>query len=93
MNLEKKQALDDKQAENKAELLAREMSWDKEATEKRFADMGQMLREATTLAQNHIHTVDTKVDNLTAIVNFMNLETTKNITELKVIIRERFPKL
>jgi hypothetical protein len=47
---------------------------------------------ALTLAQNHTHTVDIKVDALTTMVNGMNIEITKEMTRLGTIIQERFPK-
>jgi Fe2+ transport system protein FeoA len=82
------QVTDDK----RASLLAQQVQWEKELTEKRFTEMGIRIDTALTLAQNHTHTVDVKVDGLTAMVNAMNLNLTNKITELSAIINERIPK-
>lgn len=92
IDLEKNQALGDQQANNKAEVLAQQLQWTKEATDKRFAEMGANLDKALALALNHSHTVEIKVDALTSMFNAMNLETAKGMTELKTIIQERYQK-
>ncbi len=79
-------------SEKQDALLEQRVQWEKEATEKRFSDFTVRLNDAMTLAQNHIHTVDTKVDGLINSVNIMNLEMTKAITRLETTIHERFPK-
>jgi hypothetical protein len=53
-----------KEMENKANLLAQQVEAEKCANEKRFAEFANRLDQAFALAQNHIHTVDTKVDGL-----------------------------
>jgi len=78
--------------EKKAGLLAQQVQWEKESTAGRFADMNISLKDATAMAQNHIHTVDVKVDNLIAMVNDMNLKMTGEIAKLSTIIEERIPK-
>lgn len=80
--------LSQKEVENKAQLLAQQVQWEKEANEKRFAEMGIAIEKAMTLAQNHIHTVDTKVDGLKDITEQMG----KEIVRLGTIIEERIPK-
>lgn len=80
--------LSQKEVENKAQLLAQQFQWEKEANEKKFCDMGISLKEAMTLAQNHIHTVDTKVDGLKVIIEQIG----KDIVQLSTIINERIPK-
>lgn len=74
-----------------ASVLAQKVQWEREFTEKRFTDMGVRLDTALTLAQNHTHTVDVKVDALTSTVNGMNLQLTTEITKLGTIINERIP--
>lgn len=69
-------------------LLQQRMQWTSEATDKRFCDMNVNIKDAMTLAQNHIHTVDTKVENLIKTVGIMSNE----ITRLSTIIEERIPK-
>lgn len=99
-SLEKKQILVDenlkdkatilsqKEAEGKANVLAQQFQWEKEANEKKFNEFSSRLDAAMTLAQNHIHTVDTKVDTLIATIGKMSNE----ITRLSTIIDERIPK-
>lgn len=103
-DLEKQQALSDKEidtkatvlaqkeVENKSALLAQQLQWTKESYDNRFKEMDLALVASTTLAQNHIHTVDVKVDNLLVIVNAMKFEMSNKITELGTIISERIPK-
>lgn len=76
-----------KEVENKATLLAQQVQWEKEANEKKFSEFGIRLDSAFSLAQNHIHTVDTKVDKLIETINVMS----NRITELSTIINERIP--
>jgi hypothetical protein len=80
--------LSQKEVEAKAQLLAQQVEWQKEATEKRFVEMNLSLKESMTLAQNHIHTVDTKVDKMNENIVLMG----KEITRLATIIEERMPK-
>ena len=77
-----------KEAETKAGLLTQQVQWEKEANEKRFLEFGTRLDTALSMAQNHIHTVDTKVDALMKLVNSMG----NDITRLATIIDERIPK-
>lgn len=78
----------DKEADKKAEVLARELQWAKEATEKRFIEFGVRLDKAFELAANHVNTVDVKVDHLVASVNNLALK----VKELQTIIQERIPR-
>ena len=66
--------------EKKAGLLAQKVEWEKETTSSRFADMNANLRDATALAQNHIHTVDVKVDKLVEQMSLMRNEVYIRIT-------------
>jgi len=77
-----------KEAEGKASLLAQQVEWEKAANEKRFTEFGIRLDASMALAQNHLHTVDVKVDNLISVVATMSNE----ITRLSTIIDERIPK-
>ena len=91
-NLDKKQALDKEESAGRDKLFEQRMQWEKESNEKRFTELGVRLTDSMTLAQNHIHTVDMKVDGLIGSVNTMNLQLTNEITKLRTIIEERFPK-
>jgi hypothetical protein len=98
IDLDKRQALneerdknkatvaDQEAVKNKAELLAQQFLSEKEDNNRRFTELGERITESMTLAQNHIHTVDTKVDGLIGSVNAMNLNLTKEITKLATII-------
>jgi hypothetical protein len=77
-----------KELETKALVLAEQAKSKNEENERRFLDMGVRLDTAMTTAQNHIHTVDTKVDKLIESVNTM----ANKITELGTIISERMPR-
>lgn len=69
-------------------LLTQKLQWTIEGNEKRFSDVNINIEKAFNLAQNHIHTVDIKVDKLIENVSLMSNE----ITKLSTIIEERVPK-
>ena len=77
-----------KEVENKTTLLAQQVEWEKQANEKRFTEFNVRLTESINLAQNHIHTVDVKVDKLIEQINLQNV----CIGKLTTIIDERIPK-
>lgn len=86
--LDKKQAVDKEDVEGKAALLAQQLQWEKESNAAKFAELSARISESMTLAQNHIHTIDTKVDRLIENVGTMS----NGVTELRTIINERIPK-
>lgn len=86
--LDKKQAIDDAEKDGAITLLDERMKLEKESQLERFNRMGERLDQAFTLAQNHIHTVDTKVDRLIESVGGLGT----NVTKLETIINERIPK-
>ncbi len=90
--LDKQLDLDKLASDGELKLLSLQVTNDRGATDRRFSEMIQRIDTALTLAQNHTHTVDVKVDGLTGIVNTMNLQMTTEITKLGTIIQERFPK-
>jgi hypothetical protein len=77
-----------KEVEGKANILAQQVQWEKESNEKKFTEFGIRLDNSLAMAQNHIHTIDVKVDGLTEQTNVMS----NKITELSTIINERIPK-
>lgn len=85
---EKQQIINKAELDSKTQLIDQKLQWEKEATERRFRDVAQQQTEAMTLAQNHIHTVDTKVDALIKEVGNLKLAT----KEVSTIINERLPK-
>lgn len=93
VDLEKSQALNEERDKNKAtttetSLLNQALNQEKESNNVRFKDLGERIDKSMTLAQNHIHTVDTKVDKLSQEVGGLALQ----ITKLATIIDERMPK-
>lgn len=76
-----------KELETKALVLAEQVKNKDNENERRFIDMGVRLDTAMTTAQNHIHTVDVKVDTLIININTMS----NKMTELSTIINERIP--
>jgi len=99
--LEKKQAVSEKEidskatvlaqkeVENKASLLAQQVEWEKIANEKKFNEFNLRIDNAFTLAQNHIHSLDTKVDVLINTVNTMSNNINCELTRLTTILNER----
>ncbi len=77
-----------KELETKALVLAEQVEWEKVANEKKFTEFGIRLDAVLAMAQNHIHTVDTKVDSLILVMN----ENSKEMTRLSTIIEERIPR-
>lgn len=77
-----------KELESKTLVLQEQVKSRNEETDRRFLEMGIRLDTAMTTAQNHIHTIDTKVDALTDTVSNMS----NKITELATIIAERIPR-
>lgn len=90
--LDKQQDLDKQDADSQMKLLSFQVTSDRDATDRRFSEVMERMDTALTLAQNHTHTVDVKVDSLTGVVNAMNLQLTTELTKLGTIIEERFPK-
>lgn len=88
IKLDKQQALDEAKRKGKDDIIEEKIKWEKEASEKRFCDISEKVDRAMTLAENHTHTVDVKVDALGVEVKGMG----KNIVELTTIINERIPK-
>ena len=76
------------QEEKKAALLAQQVQWTIEGSERRFKDMQESFNGLLLQSNNHIHTVDTKVDVLTGKINDMAVI----IEKLSTIIDERIPK-
>ncbi len=69
-------------------LLAQQLQWSEQGTDRRFKDMQDRFDLLVAANQNHLHTVDTKVDALRN--DFGKME--QSITRLSTIIEERIPK-
>lgn len=74
--------------DKKAALLAQQVQWAQEASDRRFKDMQESFNALLLQSNNHIHTVDTKVDKVSESVAVISNE----ITKLATIIEERIPK-
>lgn len=73
--------------EQKDALFAQAMKFMTESNERRFKDMQESFQALLLQSNNHINTVDTKVENLTASINNMGRE----ICVLATKIEERIP--
>jgi len=69
-------------------LMEQRVSWMVDISDRRFKDMQDNFKELLLQSNNHIHTVDTKVDALQGIIIGMGQE----IIKLGTIIEERIPK-
>lgn len=69
-------------------LIEQRMKFFIESTEKRFDGINSNFQSLLLQSNNHIHTVDTKVDKVHSNVTTLSNE----ITRLATIIEERIPK-
>lgn len=76
------------ESDKKDALLAQQVQWTAEATERRFKEAGEQFQSLLLQSNNHIHTVDVKVETLNTTVGAMGIE----IAKLSTIIEERLPK-
>lgn len=70
------------------ELISQRINFSEQGTDRRFKDMQDNFTQLVTTQQNHIHTVETKVDALVAT----NGTFTEKLVALTTIIDERIPK-
>lgn len=75
-------------SEKQDALMEQKITYILKGTEQRFKDMQDNFNSLLLQSNNHIHTVDTKVDTLATNMNVMSNE----ITKLATIIEERMPK-
>ena len=74
--------------DKKDALLAQQVQWQIEGTERRFKEIQDSFNGLLLQSNNHIHTVETKVDALSCSISDMAIE----IAKLATIIEERIPK-
>ena len=91
-DLEKNFAVSEKTVDGKASLLAQQVQWEKEATEKRFVEMGLRMDTALTLAQNHTHTIDVRLQTFADSQSKRNEEFSNSFTKLFTLLEERLPR-
>jgi cytolysin (calcineurin-like family phosphatase) len=73
--------------DKKDALLDQQVQWTAESIDRRFKATQDNFQQLLLQSNNHIHTLDTKVDNLTTTIGTMSNE----ITRLATIIEERIP--
>lgn len=86
--MDKQQALDKETFDKRADLIEERAKWERESTDGKFKDMIERVDRSFSLAENHTHTVDIKVDKLIETVGKLGT----SITELSTIVNERLPK-
>lgn len=74
--------------EKKDALLSQQTKYNAESNDRRFTEVQNSFNALVLQSNNHIHTVDVKVETLNASVMAMSNE----ITRLGTIIDERIPK-
>lgn len=74
--------------DKKAALLSQQVTLKNESIDRRFKDLQDSFQQLLLQSNNHIHTVDTKVDALTSSVG----EIGTKVAVLATIIDERIPK-
>lgn len=75
--------LSQKEIEGKAELLAKQVQWDKEAIARQFTEMQTGFYKLLELNQNHLHTIETKLDTHIQDNTVNNLEVAKILSRLE----------
>lgn len=68
-------------------LLLQQLSNSEQGTDRRFKDMQDRFDQLVTNNQNHLHTVDTKVDALKDLIVGMG----KDMVRVQTILEERLP--
>ena len=76
------------EVDTKAKLLAQQLEQTNKESDRRFTEVQNNVKDAFLLAQNHTHSVDIKVDNLTSVVSELKGEAIK----ISTILEERLPK-
>lgn len=74
-------------SEKKDALLAQQVQWSAEATERRFKEIQDSFKDLLLQSNNHIHTLDTKVEAICVTLSGVR----NDITRLATIIEERIP--
>lgn len=76
------------QSEKTEALTTQRMQFMSQESDKRFGLMQQSFQDLLLQSNNHIHTVDVKVESLTKVM----IEMGKEVVKLSTIIDERIPK-
>lgn len=74
--------------DKKHALVEQKMTLEKQNTDSRLAEMTVNWKESLTLATNHVHTLDIKMDNIQATLSLLQSE----IVRQNTIIEERMPR-
>jgi Na+/glutamate symporter len=101
--VEKKQEVSNTEEQGQINLLVKQLEWEKESrckefkenqdrTDKRFETMNNRVGELIKNEQNHLHTVETKLDALSTTVTTMTINISTELAKLETVINERIPK-
>ena len=85
--LDKQFAINEKEEQGKAMILAQQLQWEKDSNERRFKELNDQLTAQTALAMNHTHATDVKIDNLASLMGSMNVNFSKEISALATEVR------
>jgi len=77
-----------KETESKAQLLAEQVKWEKKANGERFAEVNKQITNLIAVNQNHLHTLEMKIDAMGGRMGTVE----SSIIKLQTIIEERIPK-
>lgn len=77
-----------KKSESNDLLMEQKMTFLREEYDKRFGLLQNDLATITKQNQNHLHTIDTKMDSLLASINCI----TRDLTRVETTLNERMPK-
>lgn len=69
-------------------IQEQQFKWVQETTERRFKDIQGNFTDLLSLNQNHLHTIDTKIEVLNEIVSSLG----KDIVKLQTIVEERYKR-
>jgi len=90
-DLDKREATNQEEAKGKAEILAQQLQWETEANAKKFSEMQNGIKDSATLAQNHIHTIDTRLETFISLQNQKNEQFSGSLIKILTILEERLP--
>lgn len=68
-------------------LMEQRFQWGQENVDKRFKDFQDSFSLLVSTSQNHLHTLDTKIEALTVV----SVQMQKDVVRLMTIIEERIP--
>lgn len=76
------------ESEKSIGLISQKIELTDKANQKKFEEIAEGISRAMSLSQNHIHTIDTKLDKHIEATNLLSIQ----VAKLGTIIDERIPK-